>query len=426
MPSFINAFGEVVNRGIKTLTSQTNIRQMAAGAKARSLIESHAKEVDNLGMVQDTNLKKAFLPTTFGQFLDHYAATVGLTRFSQSNAEALAGDRVFRFYVRGGGTFGSVNNGVGFVIPAGTTLVSPSSVAYEASTLYGNQEEPDNIFDRSIHYQTTEDIAVGINDTEAFASARAQTPGAGGNLAAPKMIKTHDFTQYDDYLGKSLLCENVKAVLNGVNEENAASFRYRISKQLTAIENANHTSLVSASMSVPGVADVIVVPWEDGAGRFNIYIKSISSVVSDKTVQDVQVALDSVAAMGCIGYARKPYEIGIEIDSTITFKSEVEEDVKEEIRSGISVAIIQYLNSQALGQPLILSELVNDVKQADTRIATLGFNKETFFDGVFVWYPARLAEGGRRRERLITNSLNVPVHARIMAENSISDPVRIV
>ena len=426
MPSFVNAFGEVVNRGIRTLTSQTNIRQMSAGAKARSLLEAHAKEVDNLSMVQDNNLKKAFLPTTYGQFLDHYAATVGLTRSPQRNAEAQASDRVFRFYVRGGGTFGSVNNGVGFVIPAGTRLVSPSSVAYEATTLYGDHEEPDTIFDRSIHYQVTEDVPAASDATEVYVGAQAATPGAGGNLAAPRMIKTHDFTQYDDYLGKSLLCENTKAVLNGVDEENAASFRYRISRELTAAEKGNYTALVTAAMSVPGVADVIVIPWEDGAGRFNIYIKSISSVVSDQTVQDVQVALDMVSAMGCIGYARKPYEIGIEIDSTVSFKSDLEDEVKQEIRDGMKVSIVQYLNSQALGQPLILSELVTALKQTDSRIASVGFSNETSFDGVFVWYPARLADGGRRRERLITDSLTVPVHARIIAENSINDPVRIV
>ena len=426
MPSFINAFGDVVTRGLKTLTSQTNIRQMVAGAKARSLIEAHAKEIDNLASLQDTNLKKAFLPTTFGQFLEHFGATVGLTRYAQRSAEALASDRVFRFYVRGGGTFGSVNNGVGFIIPAGTRLTSPSSIAFEANSLYGHLDDPDTVYDRSIHYSVTEDVTAESTATELFVSARATTPGAAGNLAAPRMIKGHDFKGYDDYLAKSLLCENVKPVLSGVNEENAASFRYRISKEITAAEKGNYTALTNAALSVPGVADVIIIPWEDGAGRYNVYIKAISSIISQATIDDVQVALDSVQSMGVIGYARAPYEIGIEIDSSITFKSDYEDDVKQEIRDGVKVAIVRWLNSQALGEPLILSNLVTEVKQVDTRIATVGFNKTTFFDGVFVWYPARLADGGRRRERLITESLTIPRHARIIAESSISDPVRIV
>ncbi len=87
---------------------------------------------------------------------------------------------------------------------------------------------------------------------------------------------------------------------------------------------------------------------------------------------------------------------------------------------------MEYLNSRSLGSTLILAELVNEVKHMDSRIATVGFNKHTFFDGVFVWYPARLADGGRRRERLIVESLSIPLHARIVTENSISDPIRIV
>jgi uncharacterized phage protein gp47/JayE len=425
MPNYTGSFGEVVTRGIKTLTQQTNIRQMVAGAKARALIEAHAREVDNISVLQDTNLKKAFLPTTFGQFLDHFGTTVGISRYPQRNAEALAEDRVFRFYVRGGGTFGSINNGSGFTIPAGTRLTSPASVAYETSSLYVGQDEPDNVYDRSIHFIMSEDAFLESSATEAWVSAAAGTPGAEGNLAAPKMIKTHDFLDYDDYLGKSLLIENTKPVLNGFDEESQSSYRYRISQEITAAEKANHIAIANAAMSVPGVADVIVIPWEDGAGRFNVYVKSISSFISNQTIEDVQTAISRVHAVGTIGYARRPYDIGVEIDSTLTFTSDYSNEVKAEIRGRVEVTIVQYLNAMDLGQPLVLSELVSELKNSESRIASVGFNKTTFFDGVFIWYPAKLAEGGRRRERLITESLSIPIHGRIIAENSVSDPVRI-
>ena len=292
--------------------------------------------------------------------------------------------------------------------------------------MFGFQEEPDTVFDRSIHYAVSEDTPVASSATEVFVAARALTPGAGGNLAGPRMIRSHSFIGYGDYLGKSLLAENVKPVLSGIDEESSASFRYRVSQEITASEKANHSAIVNASMSVPGVADIIIIPWEDGAGRFNVYVKSISSVVSDRTIEDVQIAIDSIHAVGTIGFARKPFEIGVEIDSTVSFKSDFEDETKSEIRRGMEIAIIQYLNSLAVGQPFIIPDLVSELKQSDGRIATVGFNKTTFFDGVFIWYPARLADGGRRRERLIAESLTVPVHARVIAETSISDPVRMV
>ncbi len=426
MPNFTGSFGEVVTRGIRFLTSRTNIRQMAIGSKARALIEAFAKEVDNLSVLQDTNLKKAFLPTSFGQFLEHFGTTVGLTKYTARGAEALAADRAFRFYVRGGGTFGSINNSLGFVIPAGTRLTAPATVAYEASALYTSNDEPDTIYDRSIHYLTTADVTVTAAATEAYVSAKALSIGIDGNLAAPKMIKSHTFVDYDDYLGKSLLVENTKPVLNGIDNESESSYRYRISKEITAAEKANYTAIMNAARAVPGVADVVIMPWEDGVGRFNVYVKSISSVVSDNTISDVQAAIDATVAEGLIGYARKPYEIGVEIDSTITFKSDYKDDIKRQIRESLKIGTVKYLNSLSLGQSLSLSALQQELKAVDSRIAGIGFNKTTFFDGVFVWYPAKLADTSRRRERLIASSVMVPLHARIVAETSLSDPVRFV
>jgi len=45
---------------------------------------------------------------------------------------------------------------------------------------------------------------------------------------------------------------------------------------------------------------------------------------------------------------------------------------------------------------------------------------------VFVYYPAKLADGGRRREKLITSTLVSPVHGRIIIEPNISDALRFV
>jgi len=425
MPEFTGNYSEVVTRGITSLSSQTNIKQMASGSKARSLIEVHAKEVENLATLQEANLKKAFLPTTFGQSLDYFAATVGIARYTSRNAEALAEDRVFRYSVFGGGNFGSINGGVGFTIPAGTRLVAVATVHQEAADMYADIDSAETIYDRSIHYEITVDAFAGASNTEMFVSARSLTPGSLGNLSSPKMVASQNFNGYADYLNRSLVIENMKPVLNGTDEESNASLRYRISKEITSAEKANAVSITNAAKSVPGVADVVIIPWEDGVGRFNVYIKSISAFISDKTISDVQSAIDGVMAEGTIGYARKPYEIGIEINSTISFKSSYELAIKSEIRDAASLRLLRYLNSMALGQSLMLSDLVNYLKQNEDRISSVGYDATTFFDRVFVWYPARLADGGRRRERLIVDQLTIPGHARITAETSISDPIRL-
>lgn len=426
MPDFIGNFGEVLRRGIKTLTQYTNIRQMSPGGKARSVLETHAKEMENVSIVMDGNLQKAFLPTTQGQFLEHFGATVGLSKYKRTNAEAAASDRVFRFYTKHNETFGEINGGEGFTIPAGTVITSPAGVSLEASTLYGDIDSPDSIGDRAIHYSLSSSVSCEASRKEVFFAAKALSPGRAGNLAAPNMIRSHEFKGYSEYLSNLLLVTNDRPLLNGSDDESEASYRYRISKEITAAEQANDSSIKQAALSVPGVAAVMILPWEDGPGRFNVYIKSVSANVSDKTVLDVQRAMDETIAEGCLGYARKPYEVGVEIDSTVFFRESYKTEEKNEIRASLTIAAVRYLNSLDLGQPLILSSLATFLKKVDGRVKEVGNNPTTFFDGVFLWWPARLAEGGRRREKMMVNSISVPVHTRIIAETSISSPVRFV
>jgi uncharacterized phage protein gp47/JayE len=426
MPDFVGNFGEVLRRGIRVLTQFTNIRQMSPGGKARSILETHAKEMENASILMDGNLQKAFLPTAQGQFLEHFGATVGLEKYGRRNAEASALDRVFRFYTRHGETFGEINGGEGFTIPAGTRITSPAAVSVEASTLYGDIESPDSVGDRSIHYSLTSPVSCSADKKEVFFAAKALSPGRAGNLAAPNMIRSHEFKEYSLYLTNLLLVTNDKPLLNGSDDEGEASYRYRISREITAAEQANNAAIQKAALAVPGVAAVVILPWEDGAGRFNCYIKSVSANVSDKTVSDVQRAIDETTAEGCVGYARKPYEVGVEIDSTIFFRASHTREERDEIRTSLSIAAVRYLNSLDLGQPLILSDMASFLKRVDGRVREVGSNPSTLFDAVFVYWPARLASGGRRRERSILGTIVVPVHSRIIAETSISSPIRFV
>jgi hypothetical protein len=43
---------------------------------------------------------------------------------------------------------------------------------------------------------------------------------------------------------------------------------------------------------------------------------------------------------------------------------------------------------------------------------------------VYVYYPAKLATGGRRREKLIQGSVNIGANARIIVEPTLSAPIQ--
>lgn len=424
MPNYIGNKNDVVSRGLKTLTTQTNIRQMARGGKARSIVETVGQEVENLSNLSDLDSKRVLLPTSYGKFLDNWGVTVGKGKLSERTAEVLAEDRVIKFYPRLGGTFGSINDNTTFIIPVGTIITAPQEVAQEAANIMSGIDEADSTFDRSIHYAVTQAVVCEYTASEAWVSAKALTPGRGGNLAAPGMLRTHSFEDYDNYLIKGLAVTNTQPILNGIEIESEASYKYRISKTITEAERANHTAIRLAALGVPGVADVMIMPFEDGAGRFNVYIKSISSVVSDTTVWAVQDAIDSVESCGNIGYARRPYEVGIEIRSTVTFRENYKESVKDEIRENLRIGALSYLNSMDMGSPINIQNMASDLKMIDGRVSLLGSNKTTEFDAIYIYYPARLADNGRRREKLLQGTIEVPAHTRIIAETSIDEPVR--
>jgi hypothetical protein len=426
MPNFIGNRNDVLARGIKEITGRTPVKQMVPGAKARSLLETQAKEIENTGLLSELNTKKAVLPTTFGQFLSHWGATAGKSLYPETSAEVLAEDRAIRFFTRLGNTFGDINGGVSFTIPTGTILTAPELVQATPILTFTDIDAPDTDNDRSIHYVVTSPCLCQSDKKEAFCAARSLTPGTMGNLGSPNTLIHHGFSDYADYVGDSLLVTNTKPVLNGRSTESEASLRFRISKAIVSAETSNLTAMRQAALSVPGVADVVIIPFMDGPGRYNVYLKTISSVVSDRSVLDVQRALDIVKAVGCIGYARKPYEVGIEVLSTVTFTEILKAEIRAQILRILEANVVAYLNGLDLGQGLSFSALASELRNIDGRIKTLGSNPITVFDNVFVYYPARLANGGRRREKVIENSVAIPPHARIIAETSISDPAEFV
>jgi len=426
MPEFVGTFGEILERELRGVVQTTPVRLTVAGSKARAILEASARETSNLGELMDLNIQRAFLPTSTGRFLEYFGAMVGIVKYPQRNAEVTSEDRALKLYTRFGTTFGTINGGSGFTVSSGTILTAPSVTTFEDTRGLDDTTAPDTAADRSIHYITTANVYCAADQTEAFLPAKAATGGLSGNLAAPGMIRTHTFTSYADNAGKSLLVTNTKPVLNGSDIESESSFRYRISKQITAVERANQTAISLAALSVPGVADIVIIPFEDGAGRFNLYVKSISSTVSDRLLLAVQESIDRVIAIGNIGYARRPYEVGIEIDTNVVYHGDLKETDKVEIRAALKANTINYINSLDLGQPLILRELSSNLRQVDSRVTAVGSNRTTLFDAVFGFWPARMTESGKRREKLISESIVVPAHARIIVEPSLSDPIRFI
>jgi uncharacterized phage protein gp47/JayE len=421
--NFLGTKGTIVRRGLDTLAHTTNIRQAASGGKARALLEIVGQEVENISILREDDLRKPFLRTSSGIYTDHFGNLTGVSRYLRRNAEVFLEDQAIRFSTRYGDTFGSINGGNDFTIPDGTRLQVPEEIVIEhLSDFYGSGDGTGPRA-QGISYVLTGPVVCESDATYVYASARALTPGSNGNIAAPGMLVRHDFTGYLRSPSNLLVVSNTKPILNGLDEESQESYKYRISTAITDMERGNYSAILTAARSVPGVADASIIPHEGGAGQFTVYIKSISSFVSDKTIRDVRRQIEAVMSLGDVVQVKKPFEIGLEIASVLIYRDSYSDAVKAIIRRNLEIVAMSYINNGGLGQPVSLEDLANTLRSADNRILDVGSNEVTRFDSVFVYYPAKLAENLRRRERIITEVVFARPHSRILVENSIETPI---
>lgn len=426
MPIFPSNRDEILSRYIENLTSRTAINQVIPGSKARSIGEVIAREIELMFQLEESNLEKSFLSSSYGQFLLRHAGAAGVRKRPSRNAETLASDRVVRFFVENNATFGSINNNESFTIPAGTILTAPSEVALESSAMFLGIDEPNSVEDRSIHYSMTQDAVCAPTEKEVFVSAKCMVEGTQGNISSPGMLIQHSYRSYSENQRNKLKITNDKPILSGVDAESDNSIKYRTSKAITSSEGSNEDAIEENILKIPGIVDYVIIPFEDGVGRFNVYLKSITSTVPDRMIEEAQNVLDDIQATGCVGYARRPMEIGIEIKSTLIYDKSYKEEEKALIRENLVYAAVTYINSLDIGQSLSIPVLAEELRSVDTRVKGVGSAITTLFDNIFLHIPARLTNTGKRRERLIQSSVDAYAHTRIIVEPSISNAIQLV
>lgn len=424
MVDFLATAKDIFVRMISGLTSKTTINQMSEGGKARAILETVAVEVKNIANISQDRFQQVFITTATGASLKEKAAEYGLQLAGETNASVLDSDRVIKFYSRLGGNFGSINNGSGFTIPSGTILTASPSVSRIDVLDTTSSQDPNQMLSTAIHYSTSEDVYCDPSATEAWVTAEARTPGASGNLPSPNMLTQHSFVDYSGYLSQNLMVTNTGPILNGSEPETEGSLRFRTAKATTSSEAANESCIRNAGLKVPGVAELYVYPYQDGAGSFTVYLKSISSFLSDRSLADAEYSIKQKMAAGIHCAVKEPYIIGIELNSTITYDQVYSEAIKTQIRANLASAATTYINSLNLGATLDLKNLASELRSLEPRVRSLGSNNVTVFDNVYLYFPARFAPNQRRREKMTTVFLAVPLHARVIVERSISSAIR--
>lgn len=399
-------YSDIIDSALRQLTQETNITQLSPGAKARALLEIVSRQISEQYQVFDLNLASAFLSTARGEFLNYIGEIVGVERLQPVTAGTVAESQNVIFYTLAA-TFGAINGGSDITIPKGTRLWTSPSTA----------EADDSIF-----FYVTEDVILPSAATQQAMPVSATQQGDISNVGQDTLTN-HDFENYSDFENGTLLVRNRASITSGRGLESDEDFRYRISKQVTASEMGNETAVRLAALSVPGVADVSMVPYVRGLGTFAVYIKSLEARVSDELVDAVQDTIDTVQSFGNRGYALKPKEIGIEMILSLTYRESITARDRTSINRDVVGTMYDYINNLDIAEDFIVNEVVQRVMQVDDRIKNVGVANKPI-DDLKMWKTSRTADN--RVRYTLQGDYTAAFDEKVLVEYSLTTPITII
>jgi len=401
-----NKYEELINNALMELRNRTDISQLVPGAKARSLLEIVMRETGNAYTSFSQELLGAFVRYARGDNLDMIAELFGVSRKEATRNEVSSLSKVQKFYVTNG-TFGSINNGNSFTIPAGVKVRNRS----------GDLQQ--------IEYTLTEAVTCNAADTEAYGSIRSVEFGPATNVGAGVLVE-HDFSLYADYLNESLKTINIEGIAYATERETDDAFRFRIINTTLASEQANYVAIRTAALSVPGVADVVLDEFSRGIGTGAVYIKAVTPTVSEFLLAAVQDAIDRAKAFGNFVEARAPKPVGIELEVTLNLLKEMTTQEKADLKNNVRDAIYNYINGLDINESLDVALLQRQILGVHPNIKSIGTPTRPI-DYLYVWKYSAAEDNRVRREAL--NGYTASNFERIVVEFTElpdgEDPIRV-
>ncbi len=396
---------EIINNSLQTLSTQTNITQMAPASKTRFLLSTFAKEQGSQHQIFDENLMQIFIKYADSRFLGFLGDMLNLPRREASHAYAT--DDNFMWYVNSG-TFGDINNGNDFTILAGEVV---STTPFEEAVVTpGLETQP------VIEYVTTEDAICAADQSFVYCSVKASVEGQNSDLPR-SVLNKHEVTNYLLSTNNLLQCTNRYAISTGDNRESDDSYRYRLANIFRARNLAIKAAIRLAAFSVAGVADIKEVACEQGCGSYSIYVKSLTPTTSPALLAEVSTVVSAVSSFGIRPFILAPEPIGLEFVAATSWSPRATAAQKTLGYAKIRDSLENYLNNLDIGEQLTLSDIIDELLFAETLVQNIGANKINNFEEVYVYRSDPASEGTIRS--LTTGTNIVPLYnERIILETS--------
>lgn len=393
MPIFSETEEKILGDILFDVASSANITRNSPGSKMRALSEAVSRKMGRMWSQFDLNMTQAFVDGAEGQFLNYIGEVLGVERLGERPAIVSALDKNIRFYVEAG-TFSNIHASP-ILIPAGTII----------STSANGQ---------GVKYRVATNTVLPSGSSEAYVSVDSITSGENGNVGADQLI-FHNFTNYDDVSNDSLKVTNDGDIVSGQDLEIDSNYRFRIVNQVLASEGANATAVRLAALVVPGVADVVILPFNRGIGTYDLLIKSVVPSIPDTLIANVQESIDNTTAAGISARAAGPKEVGVSLNATITLKTSASLEEQRTIINAATNNVTDYINSLDIGEEFLQQEVLEQILITSPNIKRVGTLTQPF-DKVFIYRDSRL-EDNKIRSTLLTD-LQPESDERIIVENT--------
>jgi uncharacterized phage protein gp47/JayE len=398
---FEKSYDELIAEALTELKTNTRINRDSPGSKARALLEVISRKINESYRTFDLNLARPFVSGATGRFLDFIGEMLGLRRLGVVAAGASVDAKSARFFVESG-TFGSINNSSNITIPANTILSTQENGT-------------------GISYRVTTATTLLAASSSTYVPIEAVVPGASSNVGGGALV-FHSFTGYTDVSNNTLKTTNDQGVFTGRDIESDTNFRFRITKSITGAEAANRSAILLAALSVPGVAEIVFVPYARGIGTYDVIIKSVTPLVTDSLIAAVQASVEAVSAQGIIPKARKPVETGITFSVAVRYVSALSLSDRSTIEQRIRNALTSYINGLDISEEFVINEAVQRVLEVDERIKDIGEPGKPFAE-ISIYKTTKLQDN-KVKSTLLKNY--VPTSdERLIIEPSVLTPITI-
>lgn len=393
MPIFAESESKIFGDLLYDVVNNTNVTRTSPGSKTRALAQAVSKKLGRQWKTFDKNVALGFIDGSNGKYLDFIGQMLGLPRAGETTASISSADRLVRFYVDIG-TFGTINSGSSIILPAGT-LVGTSTAG------------------TGIVYRVPFQTLLPSGSSESYVAVEALRPGTTSNLGAGQ-LRFHNFSDYTDSLNGSLKVNNEGEINVGREIEGDTNYRFRLSNQVIAAETANLTAIRLTALSVPGVADVAIIPYFHGIGSFDVLIKATVPSVSVSLEQAVWEAIFKKTGFGNVATVRGPLEIGVSMIGELTLKRRITVDEQDSLVDSVTANITSYIDNLDIGEDLIFNEMIERVMATSDLIKNVGSTSKPF-QKVYIHRPSKL-EDNKVRSTLV-DDFSPEADEKLLVEN---------